>query len=85
VKYRPYNLGKDQPGKMYLTINGLIARGWTQTMIETLLGEPCKTVQHPRWRVPASVWHIDRARKIEQTEQFRRLKGITLASEEKAG
>jgi hypothetical protein len=70
VKYRPYDLGKDQPGKMYLTINGLLNRGWSQVLIERLLGEPCKTVQHPRWRIPASAWHKDRVMAAERLSEF---------------
>jgi hypothetical protein len=53
-----------------MTLNGLINRGWTQDLVETLLRDPDKIVRHPRWRCDASAWNIDRVLRAEKTSVF---------------
>jgi len=58
----------------YISKSGLIKeRGWTQTIITSLAGNPDKLVDNPHYKkaAPMCLYDLDRIEKIEATEVFK--------------
>lgn len=56
-----------------LTKQGLKERGWSESMIKTLLGEPDERKKVSGFTHPLCLYKLERVIKAEQTDDFRNL------------